>query len=84
MCTCTGIFALCDCGKVLVYVIMLKLKTGIDGRQFRHLIKDPEFENSMNEVELEACMESFCSGREKLSWRQGGQGLRRTRHQYAT
>ena len=34
---------------------MEKLKGGIfDGRQFRQLIIDPEFENSMNEVKLEA------------------------------
>jgi len=34
---------------------MEKLKAGIfDGPQLRQLIRDPEFENSMNEVELEA------------------------------
>ena len=34
---------------------MEKLKAGIfDGPQIRQLIRDPEFENSMNEVELEA------------------------------
>ena len=34
---------------------MEKLKTGIfDGPQIRQLIRDPEFENSTNEVELEA------------------------------
>ena len=34
---------------------MEKLKTCIfDGLQIRQLIRDPEFENSMNEVELEA------------------------------
>ena len=34
---------------------MENLKTGIfDGPQIRQLIRDPEFENSMNEVELEA------------------------------
>ena len=34
---------------------MEKLKVGIfDGPQIRQLIRDPEFENSMNEVELEA------------------------------
>ena len=34
---------------------MEKLKTGIfDGPQIRQLIRDPEFENSMNEVKLEA------------------------------
>ena len=35
---------------------MEKLKAGnFDGSQIRQLIRDPEFENSMNEVELEAC-----------------------------
>ena len=34
---------------------MEKLKAGIfDGPQIQQLIRDPEFENSMNEVELEA------------------------------
>ena len=34
---------------------MEKSKAGIfDGPQIRQLIRDPEFENSMNEVELEA------------------------------
>ena len=34
---------------------METLKNGIlDGPQIRQLIRDPEFENSMNEVELEA------------------------------
>ena len=34
---------------------MEKLKAGIfDGPQIRQLIRDPEFENSMNEVELES------------------------------
>ena len=34
---------------------MEKLKAGIfDGPQIRQLIRDPEFENSMNKVELEA------------------------------
>ena len=34
---------------------MEKMKAGIfDGLQIRQLIRDPEFENSMNEVELEA------------------------------
>ena len=32
-----------------------KMKAGIsDGPQIQQLIRDPEFENSMNEVELEA------------------------------
>ena len=37
-----------------------KLKAGIfDGPQIRQLIRDPEFENSMNEVELEVWMAFF-------------------------
>ena len=36
-------------------LIMEKLNAGIfNGPQIRQLIRDPEFENSMNEVELEA------------------------------
>ena len=36
-------------------VIMEKLKAGIfDGPQIRQLVRDPEFENAMNEVEQEA------------------------------
>ena len=60
-----------------------KLKAGIfDGPQIHQLIRDTEFENSMNKVELEAWT-SFCSGCEELSWQQQGQELCRTCHQYA-
>ena len=46
---------------------MEKLKAGIfNGPQIRQLIRDPKFENSMNEVELEG----ICSGSEELSWQQ--------------
>jgi len=57
-----------------------KLKAGIfDGPQIRQLMGDPEFENSMNEVELQA----WKTSREELSWQQQGRKLRRTCHQYA-
>ena len=37
-------------------LIIEKLKAGVlDGTKMRQLIRDLEFENSMNEVELEAC-----------------------------
>ena len=50
---------------------MEKLKAGIfDGPQIRQLFRDPEFENSMNEVELEAWKAFICSGSEELSWQQ--------------
>ena len=57
-----------------------KLKASIfDGPQIRQLMGDPEFENSMNEVELQA----WKTSREELSWQQQGRKLRRTCHQYA-
>ena len=49
---------------------MAKLKAGIfDSPQIRALIRDVEFENTMNEVELEA-WKGFCFGCEELPWQQ--------------
>ena len=48
------VIASLTCSRLFPGLTMEKLKAGIfDGPQIRQLIRDPEFENSMNEVELE-------------------------------
>lgn len=54
----SGIFILSGCCTSLCQafprLIIEKLKAGNDGPEIRQLIRDPDFENSVNEVELEA------------------------------
>lgn len=64
-----GAWFTCPC-QAFLELTMEKLKVGIfNGLQIRWLVRDPEFENSMNGVKVEAWKFS-CSGRGELSWQE--------------